>query len=67
MKISIYILCCLFSLFITVDTGYFTVRQIIEEPLTFRLFIRILAALGWIFITYGIVMRKYKWVQKLCK
>ena len=67
MRTSIYIFCCIFCLFMTIDTSYSVIQKVTEEPFTFRLFMRILAVLGWILITYGVVMRKYQWVQKLCK
>ncbi|MBX9085907.1 hypothetical protein [Bacteroides cellulosilyticus] len=67
MKKLIYILCCLFCLFITVDMGYDTWEQLSAKAFSFRLFMRILALLGWCVITYGVATRRYGWVQKLCK
>ena len=67
MKKLIYILCCLFCLCITIDMGCDIWEQVSTQPFTFRMFMRILALLGWCFITYGVITRRYKWVQKLCK
>ena len=53
--------------FITVYMGYDTWEQLSAKPFSFRLFMRILALLGWCVITYGVATRRYGWVQKLCK
>ena len=66
MKVFIYILCCLLSLCICFYMTYGTIIKCFNEPLNIRLFIRILACIGWGYITYEIIQRKYKWVQKLC-
>lgn len=68
MKKLLYVLCCLLSLYVTIDLGYDIIRQLSEQPaVSYRLFIRLLAAAGWGIITYQIIAQKYKWVQKLCK
>lgn len=67
MKKIIYILCSLLSIYITIDMGYSTWEQVTSEPFTFRMFMRILAVIGWGCITYDIITRRYKWVQKLFK
>lgn len=67
MRKLIYILCCLASFSITLNLSYESIMQFIDEQLTFRLFTKLLACFGWGFITYQIVLQKYKWIQKLCK
>lgn len=63
----IYILCCFLSLCVTLYMVYGIIMQLVDEPLTIHLFTKTLACAGWGFITYEIIARKYKWVQKLCK
>lgn len=67
MKKLAYLLCCLGSLIITAYMGYVVWEQLTVQTFAFRQLMQILATVGWCVITYNIILRKYNWVQKLCK
>lgn len=67
MKKIIYTVCCILSIIITIDMGYNVWEQVANKPFTFKMFVQILAVVGWGCITYGVIARRYNWVQKLFK
>ncbi len=62
----IFIWICIGSILVTVE---FTVNssQRLFESFSFRSSIPVIAALGWIDITYQIIKKQYTWVQRLLK
>lgn len=67
MRTAVYTAACLAGIGITAGRCYAVVRLIREEPAGLGLILPVLAAIGWGMITYGIVTKRYKWIQKFCK
>lgn len=67
MKKLLYMLCCLICIGATIYAVYYITLDLITPPIDFREVLRAFGVGYFIKITYMIVMKKYKWVQKICK
>ena len=69
MKKMLYFLCCCFSIcaFVYMCYDSYIGLMSISKSVTFHHIAQILGTVGWGFITYGIVTRKFVWTEKLCK
>ena len=67
MKKILYFLCCLLSLALTIDMTYEAWMRLSKETFSFKTVFHILGLIGLGLISYEIMTKKYKWVQKLCK
>ena len=69
MKKFLFFLCCCFSICAFVYMCYesWLAIESMQKTFQFRHVAQILGTIGWGYITYGVVTRKFEWAEKLCK